>query len=261
MTTPRHYSGFRLMLAEIGATLLVIGLIWIATNASTSPYAPSLGIVLERFRENFLFEKVGSDLSRTLLRLVAAFVLAVVLGVAIGLILGLSRVARLMSQPVVTFLRSIPPPAMVPVAFVLLGNGDQMIIAIAIFVCVWPIVLNTQDGVAELDPTLMASARAYGLAGAGLLFRIVLPAVSPRVFAGMRISLAFAFIMVIISEIMSASEGLGYLLTRARSSFNIPDMWAGILMIGLLGYLSNLLLGALEARLLRWHREWRRSVE
>lgn len=261
MKRPEDKHGGRMLIAEIGTSLCIIAIVWKLTSGSTSPFVPSLGLVLERFQAIFLFDKMLSDLSRSVIRLVVTFVVAVGLGVTIGVVLGVSRTARLMSQPVVTYLRSIPPPAMVPVAFVLLGHGDRMIIAIAIFVCLWPIVLNTQDGIAELDRTMMASARAYGLSGKRRLFLIILPAISPRIFAGMRISLTFAFIMVIITEIMAATEGLGYLLTRARNSFNIPDMWASILMIGVMGYMSTILFGMVERRVLRWHRESRRSIE
>lgn len=247
-------TGALLLGVEVAVTLCIVAVLWMATAGSTSVFVPPLSRVAERFAENYLVGTAVLDLLRTLARLGIAFAIAVVIGVSMGLLFGLSRTVRLMSQPVVTFLRAIPPPALVPLAFVVLGSDDQMIVALAVFVCVWPIVLNTQDGVAEIDPTMSASARAYGVSGMRRLVDVVLPAISPRIFAGMRVSLSFAFIIVIVAEIMAATQGLGYLLTRARTSFNMPDMWAGIVMIGIVGYATALLLIALEHRLLRWHR-------
>src|SRR5690606_10925302 len=109
-------------------------------------------------------------------------------GVSLGILFGVSRTVRLMAQPIVSLLRSTPAVALIPLSMVLLGVGDAQKIALIAFVCCWPIVLNTADGIASLDETMMLSARSYGIRGAELVRRIILPGISPRVFAGLRIS-------------------------------------------------------------------------
>jgi ABC-type nitrate/sulfonate/bicarbonate transport system permease component len=121
--------------------------------------------------------------------------------------------------------------------------------------------LNTIDGVAGVDLTLTDTARAYGIRGLQRLRRVVLPWASPQIFAGMRTALSLALIVMVVSEMVASTNGVGYFVVQSQRSFAIPEMWSGIIMLGLLGYGLNLVFGLVEHRILRWHRGARARAE
>jgi len=184
----------------------------------------------------------------------------VVVAVLVGIPLGLSRTARRAASPIVEFLRAIPPPALLPPAIVVIGVGNAMKVLIIAFVCLWPVLLNTIDGITGIDPTLNDTARVYGVRGADRLRRIVLPAAAPQIFAGMRTSLSLAVILIVISEMVASTYGIGFFVLQSQRSFAIAEMWSGILVLGILGYLLNLLFALAEGRVLAWHRGARRGA-
>ena len=112
------------------------------------------------------------------------YAIAVVIAIAAGIALGSSRTLRRATAPIVEFLRSIPPPALIPFAIVVIGIGDDMKIFIIAFVCLWPVLLNTIDGINGIDPTLKDTARVYGISGRDRLMRITLPAATPADLRG-----------------------------------------------------------------------------
>lgn len=196
----------------------------------------------------------SDTIAPSLARLLGGWTMAVVAGVAIGTILGLSATARDYLGPTVSFLRAIPPPALLPLFIVLLGIGDGMKAALIGFGAVWPILLNTADGVASVDPLQRDTARAYRIGFRDELTRIVLPAAAPKIFAGLRISLSIAVILMVISEMIATVDGVGFALVQAQRSFRTLDVWAAIVVLGIIGFSLNTALGVVEGRALRWHR-------
>jgi ABC-type nitrate/sulfonate/bicarbonate transport system permease component len=128
------------------------------------------------------------------------------------------------------------------------------------FFCVFPILLNTIDGVRGIDPTLVDTARSYGIRGLERIRRIVLPAAMPQIAAGMRNSLALAVIIMVVAEYFSSTSGVGYVLLISKNTFEMGPMWATIVLIGVLGYLLSLIFILFERRLLAWHRGWRAAT-
>ena len=228
--------------------LLVLWGVWSA-NTDTF-YYPPLTEILETFNETWVFERFGSDVVPSLLRLAAGYAIAVVAAVAIGIPLGLNATARRAASPIVEFLRAIPPPALLPLAIVVIGVGNGMKVLLIAFVCLWPVLLNTIDGIRGIDPTLNETARVYGVPR-----RATLPAAAPQVFAGMRTSLSLAVIMMVVSEMVASTNGIGFFVLQSQRTFAIPEMWSGILLLGILGYLLNVLFVLVERRVLAWHRE------
>jgi ABC-type nitrate/sulfonate/bicarbonate transport system permease component len=190
----------------------------------------------------------------SLARLLAGWAGAVVVGVAVGTVLGLSAAARDYLGPTISFLRAIPPPALLPLFIVLLGIGDGMKAAVIGFGAVWPILLNTADGVASVDPLQRDTARAYRIGFRDELTRVLLPAAAPKIFAGLRISLSIAVILMVISEMIATVDGVGFALVQAQRSFRTLDVWAAIVVLGIIGFSLNAALGVVEGRTLRWHR-------
>lgn len=239
---------------EVLVPIALLGLWAVWSAGSDTFYYPPLTDILETFNETWLFERVGSDVVPSLLRLGAGYALAVAVAVLVGIPLGLSRTARRAASPIVEFLRAIPPPALLPLAIVVIGVGNSMKVAIIAFVCLWPVLLNTIDGITGMDPTLNDTTRVYGVRGLTRLRLVVLPAAAPQIFAGMRTSLSLAVILMVISEMVATVNGVGFELVQAQRSFRSLDVWATIVLLGLLGYTLNAFLGAIEGHVLSWHR-------
>jgi ABC-type nitrate/sulfonate/bicarbonate transport system permease component len=181
--------------------------------------------------------------------------------VAGGIALGLSPVLRRATEPIVEFLRAIPAPALLPFALLVLGVGNGSKIFVIAFVCLWPVLLNAVDGVAGVDPTLVDTGRVYRIPGRDRLTHVVLPAAAPQIFAGMRTSLSLALILMVISEMVASSNGIGYFVLQSQRSFAIPEMWSGIILLGLLGYAFNAVFLLIERRVLAWYRGARAAAE
>ena len=245
---------------ELGAPALAIAAWWLWSVRAESFYFPPLPEILQTFMDTWVFERVRSDLLPSLARLGAGYAIAVVVAVVLGIALGLSPLARRATAPIVEFLRAIPPVALIPLAIVVWGIGNEMKVFVIAMVCVWPILLNTIDGVAGVDLTLTDTARAYGIRGFQRLRRVVLPWASPQIFAGMRTALSLALIVMVVSEMVASTNGVGYFVVQSQRSFAIPEMWAGILLLGLLGYALNLIFVLVERRVLAWHRGARASA-
>jgi len=245
---------------EVAVPLVLLALWALWSADSTVYYFPPLTDILETFADTWLFERVGSDVVPSLTRLALGYGIAVAIAVGLGLALGLSHRLRRALDPTVQFLRSIPPPALLPFGILVLGVGTSMKVFIIAFVCVWPVLLNTVDGVAGVDPLLRETADVYGIGRRDRVLRVILPAAAPQVFAGMRTSLSLALILMVISEMVASTNGIGYFVLQSQRSFDMPEMWSGILLLGLLGYGLNAVFMIVERRILRWHRGARASA-
>jgi ABC-type nitrate/sulfonate/bicarbonate transport system permease component len=256
----RTYHALKLG-AEIAVpvALLLGWQLW--TAHAHSPKFPRLSTILVQFKDMWLFSEFGTHVVPSLERIGLGFAIAVVAGIAIGIPLGLSRWARLWAMPHIEYWRAIPPPALLPISIVLLHSiGNVQKVSFIAFFCLFPVLLNTIDGVRGIDPTLVDTARSYGLGRFERIRRIVLPAALPQIVAGMRNSLSLAVITMVLSEYFSSTSGVGYVLLISKNTFQLAPMWAAIVLIGLLGYLLNLLFILGERRLLAWHRGWRAAA-
>ena len=191
----------------------------------------------------------------SLARMAAGLTGALIAGVMLGLALGRSERLFAYLDPLLQFARAIPPPTLVPVFIVLLHLGSPMQVASIVFGAVWPILLNTADGARSVDPVQVATARVFKLSPAERLTRIVIPSALPKIFAGLRLSLSLALILMVFSELLpGTANGIGFQLTDAQSRSDVATVWAVIVLLGILGYLLNTLLLTAERRVLRGHR-------
>jgi ABC-type nitrate/sulfonate/bicarbonate transport system permease component len=247
--------------AEIAVPVAIVAAwqVWAANG--DNPKFPTPWSILGTFQDLWLFADFGTHVVPSLERIGLGFAIAVVAGILLGIPLGLSRWARLWAMPHIEYWRAIPPPALLPISVVLLHSiGNLQKVSFIAFFCLFPVLLNTIDGTRGIDPTLIDTARSYGLGALERIRRIVLPAALPQVVAGMRNSLALAVIMMVLSEYFASTSGVGYVLLISKNTFQFGPMWAAILLIGLLGYALNLLFLLAERRLLAWHRGWRASA-
>lgn len=250
MNNPRKST---LVTLEIVTPLIVVAILWFVTAGSTSAMNPSLASIMERFVENWFGEKFVTEFLPSLMRMLAGYGLAIVIGVGLGMVLGLSSFLRRLTSPLVAFLRSIPGAALLPPAVLLLGVGPSMKIAIIAFICLWPILLNTLDGVDETHATMKNTAKVLAITGPRRFFQITVPAAGPRIFTGMRTSLALALILLVISEMIASTDGLGFFILQAQRTFDTADMWSGIILLGLLGYVLTLIFTLIERSVLGWY--------
>ena len=221
---------------------------------------PPVTTVLGRFFALWDDSTFPTHLLPTLRRMGLGYAIAAALGISLGTLMGYWRGVAGRLGPLLEFLRPLPPVAVIPAFVLFLGIGDEMKVAVVLFGCFWPILLNTIDGVRGIDPTLVDTARSYGMSGLERIRRIVLPAAAPQIAAGMRNSLSLAVIMMVLAEYFSSTSGVGYVLLISKNTFELAPMWAAILLIGLLGYLLNVLFILAERRFLAWHRGWRAAT-
>lgn len=242
---------------------LAVVLVWqLVTAVVDHPYFPPPLEILDAARQMWLSGTaatlfLGPDALDALLpsigRLAGGWLLAVLVGVGLGMALGLSRRLLQYTGPVFAFFRSLPLPALVPVFVLLCRLGTQMVLAVILFGAVWAVLLNTVDGVRSVDRVQLETARAFRVPTSRRLLRIVLPAALPKIFAGLRVSLSQAVTLMVVAELFAANGGLGGELQDARNQFDFAQMWAVVVMIGVLGYTLNTMLLAIERRALGWH--------
>ena len=243
-----------LLLLEVACPIALVAIVWVWTAQADSIFFPPLESVFKAFDAVWLGSAFETDALPSLRRWGIAYVISVLIGVGIGVPMGLNPTARLVMGPVLAFLRTTPPPALLPIAMILMGIGDAMKISMIVLVCVFPVLLSTADGIAEVHPTARDVARTYQVPFFAELLRILLPSAASRIFAGMRTSCSLALTMIVLSEMFGSTNGIGYRILGALRSFAIADMWSGVLLIGLLGYAINIAFGWIEQRAIRWVR-------
>jgi ABC-type nitrate/sulfonate/bicarbonate transport system permease component len=243
-----------LIVVEIVTPLIVLAILWTWTAGAQSYYFPPLKDVLKAFGDTWVFDRFGEDVVPSLVRLCLGYAIAVVVGISLGVLLGQRPALRRMATPVIEFLRAIPPPALIPFTILVVGVDNGAKIFLIALVCVFPILLNAIDGVAGVEPTLIDTTRVYRFGAVDRLRYVVLPAAAPQIFAGMRTSLSLSIILMVISEMVASTNGIGYFILQAQRSFAITEMWSGIILLGLLGYVLNAIFTLVERRILAWHR-------
>ncbi|MBK1785358.1 ABC transporter permease [Prauserella sp. ASG 168] len=251
-------SGFaRTWLVFIGAVV-----VWeVATRLAESVFFPPpteivstalqlwfSGPASQLFLSDVVFDHILPSLGRCL----AGWAIAVILGVGLGTALGRSRTGMDYVGPLFAFFRAIPPPTLVPVFMVLFGLGPGMQVATIIFGAIWPVLLNTVDGVRAVDSVKVDTARSFRTPTPYWIGMVVLPAALPKIFAGLRLSLSISLILMVVSELIGSLNGIGHELISAQRAFEFPLMWTWIVLLGILGFGLNSLLLAAERRVLRW---------
>jgi NitT/TauT family transport system permease protein len=186
-------------------------------------------------------------------RAAAGYLLAAAVFIPLGLVMGLSQRVHSLFEVVVEMLRPVPPPVVIPVAMLFFGLEDEMKIFVIFFSCAWPILLNTLDGVRSVDWVLLNTARTFGLSRPKTIRQVVLPAASPQIMTGLRVSLPITLILVVISEMVGSTDGIGYFILDSQRRFKVAQMYAGMLSLALLGYMLNQLFNLLHRVLMSWH--------
>jgi ABC-type nitrate/sulfonate/bicarbonate transport system permease component len=244
--------------------ILGLGALWeILARASDNPYFPPPSEIFPIVRDLwfsgpadhfFLTSKAVDDFTPSLAHIFAGWIAASLVGIVVGLALGRSRTAMDYLDPLLQFGRAIPPPTLIPFFIIVFHIADSMYIAVITFGVIWPVLLNTIDGARTVDAVQLDTAKVFGISGWLRLSQVILPAAAPKIFAGLRVSLSLALILMVISELVGSTAGIGDHLVNAQRGFQLPDMWAGIVLLGILGLLFNGVFVLVERRVLAWHR-------
>jgi ABC-type nitrate/sulfonate/bicarbonate transport system permease component len=246
---------FRSRWIGVAFIVLVLGAWEAASRSNVLPSLsfPPITVILQTWTELIASGELPRELLPSLARMFGGYLIGVVLGVAIGLAMGMWRFFYNLLEPITELLRPIPSPAYIPIVILFLGIDNEMKIFMISFASFFPVLLNTYSGVRSVDPVQLQTARTFGVDGRKLLWQIVLPSASPYIFTGMRVSLAVALIVMVISEMVAASNGIGYFILAAQRGFKIREMYAGVLTLALVGYVLNRLFLAIENHVLAWH--------
>lgn len=249
----------RAVSAALALPIVIVVVWWAATRSSTNPFVPKpdqmiIDLVGEWFGPIMLTQVLPS-----LYRLGVALAAAIVVGVGGGLVIGTSVVARKLTGPIFEFIRAVPPPVLLPVLLLILGIDDRSKIFLVFLGCLWPILLNTIDGARAADPVLAATTVSYGLTGWVRFRHFTLPSATPRIMTGIRLALPISLILMVVSEMYAATDGLGYQVMLFKQTFKTGAMWSGILIIGLIGVVMAFAYGLIERRVLGWYRGQRET--
>jgi ABC-type nitrate/sulfonate/bicarbonate transport system permease component len=228
--------------------------IWeLAARSEGSFLVPTASAVAEGAWHDWPTPEFLSNVGASLTRLAAGYAIGAAVGVAVGVSMGSSRGVRQALEPLVELLRATPAIALVPALIVILGVGDLMLIAVIAFGVVFPVLVNSMDGVRAASPELRETASLLRMGPAERILRVGLPAALPSIFAGLRVALSIGLVMVVVSEFVGGGDGLGHYILVEQSQADIPGMYAAILFLGLLGFVLNGVFVLVERRALHWH--------
>lgn len=240
----------------IGALLPVaIFVVW-SLASSSGQYSvtqlPPPGDVLwatgDLIARGALWEHVGISVQRVLL----GFLIGSALGLLLGSLVGLSRVASQLLMPTIAALRAVPSLAWVPLLLIWMGIYEEPKVTLVAIGAFFPVFTTVSSGFAAVNRQLLEVGRAYGLGGVSLATTIFLPAAAPTIFSGLRLGLAQAWLFLVAAELIASSQGLGFLLLDSQNTARTDILFMAIIMLALLGKLSDVIVGIVERRTLSW---------
>lgn len=243
----------RRLAAIVLLPVIAFAIWWFATANSVNPYVPPLQNILQVFPDTWGLDRLSSDVLPSVGRLVAGYALATFLGISVGVLVGSSRSVRDYLEPLLEFLRAVPPPVIVPILILFTGIGSLTKVLVIVAGCIWPILLNTVEGVRAVDAVLGDTVRCYQIRRLSRLRHLVLRSASPQIIAGMRQALSLGIILMVISEMFAASNGLGFTIVQFQRSFAIPQMWTGIIVLGIIGVVFAGGFRIFERKILGWY--------
>lgn len=206
-------------------------------------------LLIEGFPEEILLH---NHILVTLKRSAIGYLIAVALAIPIGVVIGYFRTLDVAARPFVTFGRSTAPISILPLFIAVFDIGEVSKVALITFACFWATLTNTIAGVKFVDPVLLRAAQSMDTPKSRIFAEVILPAALPRIFAGLKISLAIAFMVIVAAEMIATVFGLGALINEARTWFRTDITMVGMIVIGVIGYLASLGLDALEKKLVPW---------
>jgi ABC-type nitrate/sulfonate/bicarbonate transport system permease component len=243
----RRWPGFLLF-----ALILLIWEIASARGMVDPVSVPRVSVIALSWFDTLRDGQMLDALLPSLGRIFAGFGLAVLVAVPLGLLMGTVSLFYRLLEPITEFIRPIPSAAYIPVAILFLGIGNEMKVFVVFLACLFPVLLNTYGGVRGVDPVLVDTGRTFGHSRLKALWQNILPAALPNILTGMRISLGISLIVAVVAEMIAGNSGIGYFILDMQRVFRVPEMFAGIFTLGLLGFFVNFAFLKVEQHFLRW---------
>ncbi|OCB55628.1 ABC transporter permease [Mycobacterium vulneris] len=236
------------------AGFLVVWWLVVATGYVSDMYLATPQDTFTAFVDGLLDGTLSSEIWPSVQRALIGFLIALAAGISLGIVVGSFTVFQTLAEPVLVFFRNLSLLALLPVFVVFLGIGEESKIAIVVWACFWPIFVNAVGAVGGVERQLLNSARALG-AGCWYTFvHVILPAAIPAIFPGIRLASANAFTALVAAELVGGAQGIGIYINNAALRYQTPQMYAGILALGLIGVLVNAVMTGIEWRVTRWQR-------
>lgn len=235
--------------------LLVLCALWEFLGLSglvSRQMLPGLGEIAQAFFRMLFEGDLLYNTMRSISRAAAGLGAAVVVGILIGLLMASFRPLRLLVNPIVQIFYPMPKSALIPVVMIWLGLGDSSKILLIFLGCLLPVVVGTYNGARGVNPFLLWSASSLGASRAEMLREVVLPAAMPDILSGCRSALAFSFILMVSSEFVIATDGVGYMISSLGDGGLYPAMFAAILFVAAIGFAADRAYAAFVRRVLRW---------
>ncbi|GAA3710335.1 ABC transporter permease [Gordonia hankookensis] len=201
----------------------------------------------------FYSGQLPGDVAATLERVAIGYLSAAVIGVLLGLLIGVSRWADELLTPTMRILGPVPPTTWIPVCIVVLGIGAVTNYFLVFLGAVFPIAASSTVAVSGVARDLVRAARMMGRGRLGTTFAVVLPAALPGIVGGLRIGLGLAWMMAVTSEMLAVRSGLGYTIWNCYNYLDYPGVFAAMIVLGICGLATDMLLRAITASALRWH--------
>jgi ABC-type nitrate/sulfonate/bicarbonate transport system permease component len=247
------------LLLGVWLPLLLVALWYLTSRGSADLYYPPLDQIVRAIGDNWTGAHLMGDVVPSLLCLFAGLAASVVLGIGGGYVLGVVRPARQILAPILDCFRSTPAIALIPIFISIFGIGATSEILMIAWVCIWPILLNTVDGVAAIEHGYRDVGRTLRLRGLRRFGLMSFPAASPQIMAGINTSIGLGVTVMVALEMYSSQRGVGFQLVLAQRNFDLPSSYAGAIVAGILGYGIAVAFNLLQRRVLRWHVELREA--
>lgn len=250
----------RLSLRELAGSVALLGgllgLWWLAAHGQwvNRAFLPTPEATLQQLAAGLTGGELAAQTLATVGRMLAGWGLASLAGVILGALIGSSATARAWLQPMLEFIRPLPASAVLPLAIALFGLSSGMVLAVVAFGAMWPVLLATLHGFASVHERLREVAAALQLSRTAFAFKLGLPQALPDILAGLRLSMTVSLIVSVVGEMIASQPGLGQAILLAARSFQASELYAGVLLLGAIGFASNAALAVAESRLLRWQR-------
>jgi sulfonate transport system permease protein len=240
-------------IGSAGVLAALVALWWAASHAGwvSRVFLPTPEATAASLGEGLRGDLLGYTLA-TVGRMLEGWLLASVFGVVLGAAIGVSPSVRAWVQPTLEFIRPLPASALLPLAISIFGLNPAMVLFVVAFGAMWPVLLATVHGFAAVEPRLSEVARCLQLPRAAFVWKIGLPNALPDILAGMRLSMTISLIVAVVGEMIASQSGLGQAILLAARSFRASELFAGIALLGLIGFASNALLAVAEKKLRRW---------
>ncbi|HEV3379668.1 MAG TPA: ABC transporter permease [Trebonia sp.] len=232
-------------------------------NSRQSTFFPPPSTILSQMHQQwfsgpaahlFLTSDATGNVVPSVVRILIGLAISIAIAIPLGIALGRSAVVTGFLDPLLQFARAIPVVTAAPVFLALFQLGTQMEVATIVAGTIWPLLLNTIDGARTVGALHLETATVFRLSRWERLTKVIIPSALPKIFTGLRLSVSLSLILMVYSELVGSSNGIGYEMNSASNSFDLPEFWATLVLLAILGYLMNVIVDGVEKLTLSWHR-------